>query len=147
MDRGAWWAIVPKIEKSQTKLKWLSTIYIYVHIIYTCMCIRVRLLSHVQLWHRMECSLPGSPVHGTFQPRILEWVAISSFSRSSQLRDLVHVSCIAGRVFTTEPPGKPIRPFLCFIALHRYYVFHKLKVCGNIVLSKSGCHFCNSTVF
>ena len=28
----------------------------------------------------MDCSLPGSSVHGTFQARILEWVAIS-FSR------------------------------------------------------------------
>ena len=26
----------------------------------------------------MDCSLPGSSVHGIFQPRILEWVAISS---------------------------------------------------------------------
>ena len=28
----------------------------------------------------MDCSLPGSPVHGIFQARILEWFAIS-FSR------------------------------------------------------------------
>ena len=28
----------------------------------------------------MDCSLPGSSVHGIFQARILEWVAIS-FSR------------------------------------------------------------------
>ena len=25
----------------------------------------------------MDCSLPGSPVHGIFQARVLEWVAIS----------------------------------------------------------------------
>ena len=30
----------------------------------------------------MDCSLPGSPVHGIFQTRILEWIAIS-FSRES----------------------------------------------------------------
>ena len=30
----------------------------------------------------MECSLPGSSVHGILQARILEWVAIS-FSRES----------------------------------------------------------------
>ena len=30
----------------------------------------------------MDCSLPGSSVHGIFQVRILEWVAIS-FSRGS----------------------------------------------------------------
>ena len=31
----------------------------------------------------MDCSPPGSSVHGTLQARILEWVAISSSSRSS----------------------------------------------------------------
>jgi len=25
----------------------------------------------------MDCSLPGSSVHGTFQARVLEWVAIA----------------------------------------------------------------------
>ena len=44
----------------------------------------------------------GSYVHGIFQTRILEWVAIS-FSRGSSLpRDQTWVSCIAGRFFTTE---------------------------------------------
>ena len=32
----------------------------------------------------MDCSLPGSSVHGIFQARILEWVAISFSRRSSQ---------------------------------------------------------------
>ena len=31
----------------------------------------------------MDCSLPGSSVHGIFQARILEWVAISFSRRSS----------------------------------------------------------------
>ena len=30
-----------------------------------------------------DCSLPGSSVHGIFQARILEWVAISFFRGSS----------------------------------------------------------------
>ena len=34
--------------------------------------------------HPMDCSLPGSSVHGIFQARVLEWVAIS-FSRSDGL--------------------------------------------------------------
>ena len=33
-------------------------------------------LSHVQLCEPIDCSLPGSFVHGTLQARILEWVAI-----------------------------------------------------------------------
>ena len=46
------------------------------------------------LCNPMDCSLPGSSVHGIFQARILEWVAISSSRGSSQLRDQTHVSCI-----------------------------------------------------
>ena len=48
----------------------------------------------------MDCSPPGSSVHGIFQARILQWVAIS-FSRGSFWpKDRTWVSCIAGRVFT-----------------------------------------------
>ena len=36
---------------------------------------------------RMNCSLPNSSVHGVLQARILEWVAVSSSRRPSQLRD------------------------------------------------------------
>ena len=53
----------------------------------------------------MDCSLPGSSVHGCLQERIL-----SSSRGYSQPRDQTHVSyssCIAGTFFTTEPPGKP----------------------------------------
>ena len=42
----------------------------------------------------MDCSPPGSSVHGIFQTRILEWVAIPSSRGSSWLRDQTQVSCI-----------------------------------------------------
>ena len=47
----------------------------------TCMCV----LSHVQRFGTSwaTCSLLGSSVHGIFQARILDWVAISSFRESS----------------------------------------------------------------
>ena len=38
----------------------------------------------------MDCSPPGSSVHGIFQARILEWVAISSSRGSSQSRDYIN---------------------------------------------------------
>ena len=53
----------------------------------------------------VDCSPPGSSVHGTSQARILEWVAIS-FSgslASSRPRDRTCVSCIG-------------RPILCYWA-------------------------------
>ena len=58
----------------------------------------------------MDCSPPGSSVHGIFQARILEWVAIS-YSRD--LPDPgIELTCrvslvLAGRFFATALPGKP----------------------------------------
>jgi len=43
----------------------------------------------------MGCSLPGASVHGIFQARILEQVAISYSRGSSQLKDLTHISSIS----------------------------------------------------
>ena len=56
--------------------------------------------SCVILCHPMNCSLPGSSVHGTLQARILEWVAIPFSRWSSEFRDRTWVSCIASRFFT-----------------------------------------------
>ena len=48
----------------------------------------------------MDCSLSGSSIHGIFQARVLEWIAIS-FSRGSfRPRNRTQVSRIAGRCFT-----------------------------------------------
>ena len=47
----------------------------------------------------MDCSMPGSSVHGILQA-ILEWVAIPFSRGSSWLRNWIQVSCIAGRLFT-----------------------------------------------
>ena len=52
------------------------------------------------LWDPIDCNLPGSSVHGIFQARILEWVAISFSKGSSPPRDQTQVSCTAGRLFT-----------------------------------------------
>ena len=48
----------------------------------------------------MDCSLPGSSVHGILQVKILEWVAIPSSRESSPTRYWTHVACIAGRCST-----------------------------------------------
>ena len=50
----------------------------------------------------MNCSLPGSSVHGILQARILEWVAILFSRGSSQPRDQTQVSLIVLRVFTVS---------------------------------------------
>ena len=48
----------------------------------------------------LDCSPPGSSIHGIFQARILEWVAISFSRRSSQPRNWTQVSRIIGKCFT-----------------------------------------------
>ena len=48
----------------------------------------------------MDCSLSGSSVHGIFQARVLEWIAISFSRGSSQPRNWTPVPHIAGRCFT-----------------------------------------------
>ena len=60
-----------------------------------------------------DYSLPGFSVHGIFQARILEWVAISYSRGSSRLRDQTHISCVSciGRQIlyhcvTSGLPGK-----------------------------------------
>ena len=54
----------------------------------------------------IDCSLPGSSVHGIFQAIVLEWTAISFSRGSSQPRARTQVSHIIDRHFTSEPPGK-----------------------------------------
>ena len=67
-----------------------------------CKCVCAKLLqSCPTLCDPMDCSLPGSPVHGILQARILEWVAMSSSSGSSWPVDwtcVSYVSCIGRRV-------------------------------------------------
>ena len=48
----------------------------------------------------MDCSLPGSSVHGIFQARVLELIAISFSRGSSRPRDRTWVSHIVDRRFT-----------------------------------------------
>ena len=60
----------------------------------------VQSLSHVRLFAIPCAAAPGSPIHGIFQAKILEWISISFSRGSSWLRDWTWVSCIAGRLFT-----------------------------------------------
>ena len=47
----------------------------------------------------MDCSLPGSSLHGILQARVLEWVVISFSKGSSRPRDQTRVSWIPGKRF------------------------------------------------
>ena len=70
--------------------------------------------SHVQFFcNSVGCSPPGPSVYGIFQTRILEWV-VFSFSKGFPGFPNPGIKLVspalAGRFFTTEPPGKPLDP-------------------------------------
>ena len=91
MDKGAWWAAVhgvtgvaerlgTRVNGRQYLSKWREFCLMTDRLV--CLCVRARTractLNHVQLFVTpMDCSPPGSFVHGILQARILEWVAIS----------------------------------------------------------------------
>ena len=67
------------------------------------------LQSCLTLSNPLDCSLPGSSIHGILQAGILEWVAMSSSRGPFQLRNQTHVycsSCLAGGFYTSEPLGQ-----------------------------------------
>ena len=56
----------------------------------------------------MDCSPPGSSVHGILQAGILEWVAISSSRRPSDPGIEPGSSAFQADSLPCEPPGKPL---------------------------------------
>ena len=66
--------------------------------------------SVVSDWDHTDCSLPGSSVHGIFQARIPEWVAVSSSRDLPNLGNRIGVSCVSfiGKwILNPEPSEKP----------------------------------------
>ena len=65
--------------------------------------------SCLTLCDPMNCSLPGSSVHGILQAVVLEWIAISFSRGSSQSRAIVY------RLFTVWATRESICLLLCYI--------------------------------
>jgi len=78
----------------------------YIHSL--CMCVCAQSLSCVRFFVAPWTADWQIPVCEIFQAKILEQVAISFSRGSSWPRDQTYLSCIAGRFFTTVPPGKPL---------------------------------------
>ena len=83
-------------------MPWLNIYYVYDP--------RMNVLSEVTqslltLCNPVDCSLPGSSVHGILQARILEWVAIS-FSRDLPNPGIEPGSpALQADILLSEPPG------------------------------------------
>ena len=92
----------------------------------------------------VDCSLPGSSIHGILQARILEWVTISFSKGSSQLGDRTRVFGIAGNHFsllaTRESPRQAIHKEL----LLRLHLWGDLRgdIQGPCSVRFSGQEFC-----
>ena len=88
--------------------------------------------SCLTLCNSLDCSPPGSSVHGILQAGILEWVAISFSRGSSQPRDRTRVSCIAGRFFTNW--ATLMRILLSCSSHSAFYFCHSALFLRSIVL-------------
>ena len=72
----------------------------------------VQLLSYVPLFCKStECSLPDSSVHGIFQQEYWSGLPFPSPGELLDPRIKLMSPALAGRFFTTEPPGKPQRTY------------------------------------
>ena len=64
----------------------------FIHSSMYLFCVRPQSLqSCLTLCDPMDCSPPGSSVHGILRARVLEWVAMPSSRGSSRPRDRVHI--------------------------------------------------------
>ena len=81
----------------------------------------------------MDWSLPGSSIHGIFQTRILEWVAISFFRGASWPRDWTWFSHIAGRLYHLGHQGIPnlekadLKPHVALLATSEVVKMKSIK--------------------
>ena len=66
----------------------------------------------------MDCSLPGSSVHGILQARILEWVTVRFSRGSSQPRS----PALQADSLPSEPPGKPKTQYMIHFVSCSYMV-------------------------
>ena len=85
-----------KMKSGRKQCSWMyaKSFYVLVHHAQSCLTV----------CNPMDCSPPGSSVHGNFQARILDCVAILFSRGSSRPRDqncVSCVSCIAGKFFTS----------------------------------------------
>ena len=88
-------------------MAWCGLITLQAHKSSVCSCCCLVAQSRPTLCNPINCNQPGLSVHEISQERIPERVTISLSKGSSWHRDWTRVSCLAGRFFTTEPPGKP----------------------------------------
>ena len=91
-----------------------------------------------KLSNPMDGNPPGSSVHGILQARILDWVAIPFYSRSSLPRDQTQVSSTAGGFFTIWVTSKaPLPPQrLLYPTVQHYALIGNMDVKSTVSKAK-----------
>ena len=89
----------------------------------------------VTLCDPMNCSPPGSSLHGIFQTRILEWVAIHFSTGIFPAQDRNQVSCIAGE-----------KKFFTSWATRNHHIFQTKKIKGAWILPTNYLFICFSAL-
>ena len=114
-----WWFFMSQHQPNVVR-KWVLSKFLLKSVNWkalVCVCVCVCVYSVVQscptVCNPTDCSLPVSSVHGIFQARILEWVAISSSRGSSQPRDRTCIGCWALYLFTTWEAQKACELISC----------------------------------
>ena len=87
---------------------------------------------YLTLCDPVDCSLPGSSVHGIFQARVLGWVAISFSRGSSWPRARTRVSNIAGRFWATRE-ALTLKEIDAECSLEGLMLKLKLQYCGHLI--------------
>ena len=118
--------------KKQKNSLLLSLKYIFLMYLSTS-CMHTQIAKSCRFFcDPMDCSSPDSFVHGIFQARILEWVAMP-FSRGySQLKDQTHVSCIGRQVLYH---WATLEAYPYSIPYMKWYEWRKKQFGGNIPIN------------
>ena len=88
----------------------LSPLHVGLLLKHVCVCVCAKLLQLcLTLCDLMDCSLPGSSVHGILQARILQWGACPPPGDLPDpgIKMSLKSPTLVGRFFTTVPPGNP----------------------------------------
>ena len=91
--------------------------------------VKVKVKSRPTLCSPMDCSLSGFSVHGIFQARVLEWIAVSFSRGSSWPRNRTRVSCIAGRRFTVWATREAYQGYMSLIFQTSFILTTNQAIC------------------
>ena len=103
-------------------------------LVHHCVCVcAMSLQSCPAVCDPVDCSPPGSSVHGVLQARVLEWVFTSSSRGSSRPRDgtrVSHVSCI-GRRILIHCATREVQVHHCSMSNHTFLTTHAQLCTGD----------------